>query len=96
MGSAPSSCGGGSEIGASGPGSPGGCFPTLSGYCATKWACNLGNPYLLMDLMGWSNPDVAIVYVRSTGRGLEEAVMTWNGNGHNRGPVPSPGSARLS
>ncbi len=57
----------------------------LRAYCATKWAYNFGSPFLLMDLMGWTRPEVAIVYVRSTGRGLEDALRSWNGNGHGRG-----------
>jgi hypothetical protein len=48
----------------------------LRAYCATKWAYNLGNPFLLMDLMGWNRPEVAIAYVRSTGRGLEDALRS--------------------
>ncbi len=65
-------------------------FPhALRSYCATKWAYNLGSPFVLMDLMGWSSPKVAIAYVRSTGRGLEDAVMAWNHNGSNGAP-PAP------
>ena len=66
-------------------------FPhALRAYCATTWAYRLGNPFTLQVLMGWSSSKVAIAYVRSTGRALEDAVMAWNGNnGHNGGSMPS-------
>lgn len=74
-------------------------FPhALRAFCATTWAYRL-NPFTLQTLMGWSRPDVAIAYVRSSGRRLEDAVMAWNhngNNGHNGGSVPSLGSPRLT
>ncbi len=51
----------------------------LRAYCATKWAYRLGNPFLLMDLFGWTTPGVATAYVRSVGKALEDAVKKWNG-----------------
>ncbi len=70
----------------------------LRAYCATKWAYALGNPFLLMDLFGWTTPGVAMAYVRTSGRAIEDAVEAWNQNqnGHNGGSVPSAGSLRLT
>lgn len=50
----------------------------LRAYCATKWAYRLGNAFALMNLMGWTRPDVAFAYVRSTGIQAERAVDKWN------------------
>ncbi len=38
-----------------------------------------------MNLMGWASLDVAMAYIAATGRGLEDALRAWNGNGHHEG-----------
>lgn len=57
-------------------------FPhALRAFCATTWAYRLGSPFTLMNLMGWASLDVAMAYVRRSGRPLEKAVERWNLNG---------------
>ncbi|MEE9236529.1 MAG: tyrosine-type recombinase/integrase [Thermoplasmata archaeon] len=64
-------------------------FPhALRALFATRWAYRLGNPFLLMDLMGWSTPGIAIAYVRSVGKAVEEAVRDWKG----KDGIPKPPS----
>ena len=40
--------------------------------------------------MGWASPGVAIAYVRSPGRPLEEAIRAWNGHVRRSRGLPGP------